>query len=296
LHAFVFPAASGEFSIPRPNIGNMNPPDRAAPEKVHRFLDEAGDTTFFGKGRVPILGHEGVSLSFGLGMVKFAAPVAEVRKEVVNLCRAVEVDAYVNRIPSVARRVQSGGFYFHAKDDSPEVRERLFKWLHRTDCSLEMVVGRKIPALFARKHNGNESEFYADLLSHLLKSKLKLGQRQVINIAERGKSTRNHVLELAMQKARDRFGKKQDATEICSEVVFNVQTPRTEPLLCVPDYLAWTVQRVFERGETRHYDFVRERISVVVDLYDSEKYEDSRNYYTPKRPLTAENKIGPPVS
>jgi len=36
------------------------------------------------------------------------------------------------------------------------------------------VVGRKIPALFARKHNGKDFEFYADLLSHLLKNKFKL--------------------------------------------------------------------------------------------------------------------------
>jgi hypothetical protein len=265
-------------------------------EKHHRFLDEAGDTTFFGKGRVPIIGHEGVSLSFGLGMVKFVAPVAEMRQQVQELCRTVEIDEYLNRIPSVVKRVQSGGFFFHAKDDSPEVRERLFKWIRETDCSLEMVVGRKIPALFAKKHNGNESEFYADLLSHLLKNKLQLGQRLVINIAERGKTTRNHVLELAKAKARERFAKKRSPAEISSEVVFNVQSPRTEPLLCVPDYLAWTVQRVFERGETRHYDFVRERISLVLDLYDTDKYEGSRNYYTPQRPLTAENKIGLPVS
>jgi hypothetical protein len=88
----------------------------AAPplEKVHRFLDEAGDTTFFGKGRVPMLGREGVSLSFGLGMVKFAAPVAEMRAQVANLCRSVEADDYVNRIPSVVKRVQSGGFYFRS--------------------------------------------------------------------------------------------------------------------------------------------------------------------------------------
>jgi hypothetical protein len=265
-------------------------------EKTHRFLDEAGDTTFFGKGHVPILGQEGVSLCFGLGMVKFAAPVVEVRAQVENLSRAVETDEYVNRIPSVAKRVQSGGFFFHAKDDAPEVRERLFKWIRETDCSLEMVVGRKIPALFTRKHNTKDSEFYADLLSHLLKTKLKLGQRLVINLAERGRTTRNHVLELAMTKARERFAKRQDASAISSEVVFNVQNPRTEPLLCVPEYLAWTVQRVFERGDTRHYDFVREQISLVVDLYDADKYEGSRNYYTPKRPLTAENKLGLPVS
>jgi hypothetical protein len=265
-------------------------------EKVHRFLDEAGDTTFFGKGRVPMLGQAGVSLSFGLGMVNFTAPVADMRKQVVNLCRSVEADDYLNRIPSVIKRIQSGGFFFHAKDDAPEVRERLFKWIRETGCSLEMVVGRKIPGLFARKHNGNESEFYADLLSHLLRNKLRLGQRLVINLAARGKSTRNHVLELALQKARERFAKQEPGEHISSEVVFNVLTPRSEPLLSVADYLAWTVQRVFERGETRHYDFVRERISLVVDLYGPVAHGESGNQYTPNRPLTPEKKLGLPVS
>ncbi|MEI8313387.1 MAG: DUF3800 domain-containing protein [Verrucomicrobiota bacterium] len=272
-------------------------PDTPPPrEKIHRFLDEAGDTAFFGKGRIPILGQPGVSRSFGLGMVEFASPVSEVRSQVHQLCRAVEADAYLNSIPSVAKRIQAGGFFFHAKDDPPEVRERLFKWIRETDCSLEMVVGRKIPALFARKHNGKDQEFYADLLSHLLKDKLKLGHRLVINIAERGKTTRNHVFELALAKARERFAKNQDAAAISSEVVFNVQNPRTEPLLCVADYLAWTVQRVFERGETRYYDFVRERVAVVADLYDAENHAGSRNFYTPRHPLTPKNKLGPPVS
>ena len=267
-----------------------------SPEKIHRFLDEAGDTTFFGRGRVPILGQEGVSLCFSLGLVHFAAPVAEVRGQVETLCHAVETDDYLNRLPSVVKRVRAGGFFFHAKDDAPEVRERMFKWIRATDCSLEMVVGRKIPALFARDHHGQDLEFYADLLSHLLNNKLKLGQRQVINIAERGKTTRNQVLELAMAKARKRFAENQDAAEISSEVVFNVQNPRTEPLLSVPDYLARAVQRVFERGETRHYDFLRERISLVVDLYAEEQAGRRPNFYTPARPLTAENKLGLPVS
>jgi hypothetical protein len=74
-------------------------------EKVRRFLDEAGDTTFFGKGHVPILGHEGVPLCFGLGLVRFAAPVIEVRQQVATLSRLVENDDYLNRIPSVVKRV-----------------------------------------------------------------------------------------------------------------------------------------------------------------------------------------------
>ena len=47
-------------------------PATASPkaETFQRFLDETGDTTFFGKGRVPILGQEGVSLCFCLGTTR----------------------------------------------------------------------------------------------------------------------------------------------------------------------------------------------------------------------------------
>jgi len=88
--------------------------------------------------------------------------------------------------PSVAKRVQSGGFYFHAKDDPPEVRERLFKWIRETNCSLEMVVGRKIPALSP----GSITAGFGVLRRPPLPSaqeQAQARQRLVINIAERGK-------------------------------------------------------------------------------------------------------------
>jgi len=37
----------------------------------HRFLDEAGDPTFFKKGRILAVGEPGISLAFSLGMVNF---------------------------------------------------------------------------------------------------------------------------------------------------------------------------------------------------------------------------------
>jgi len=154
---------------------------------------------------------------------------------------------------------------------------------------------RKIPALFAKRHHNQEVEFYADLLSHLIKTKLKLGRRLILTVADRGQSTRNANLELALEKARERCLKKWASAEICSTVVFNVQTPRTEPLLCIADYLGWSVQRVFEKGDTRHYDYIREKISIIVDVYDDANYKGGKNYYKPERPLTAKNKISPPL-
>ncbi|HMN91463.1 MAG TPA: hypothetical protein PKD70_07565, partial [Saprospiraceae bacterium] len=51
----------------------------------HRFLDEAGDTTFYGKGKVDIIGQMGVSCCFILGMVKFKEPLESIRQRVIEL-------------------------------------------------------------------------------------------------------------------------------------------------------------------------------------------------------------------
>ena len=132
------------------------------------------------------------------------------------------------------------------------------------------------------------------MLSHLLKNKLQAGGALVLNVAQRGKVTRNIVFEQALEKATARFLKHKDPDRIRTHVSFNVQTPRTEPLLNVVDYLCWAVQRVFEKGEMRYYHFMSDKISLVIDLYDSSRYENSGNYYTSRNPLTPLNKISPP--
>ena len=257
-----------------------NPGAEPAPLPIaHRFVDEVGDTTFYGKGRQIILGQEGVSLVFGMGIVKFGRPLAEIRSEIAALQKQVEADPLLNAIPSVIKRVDKGGFFFHACKDSDDVRTVFLHCLRDLDCEAEIVIARKIHSLF---------------LSHLIKNRLKQPRRLVLNIAERGSSTRARVLDHALASASGRAGKRWGADDLKAEVVFNVQTPLCEPLLAVPDYLGWSVQRVFEKGQTRYYDYLRPRIRLVVDLYDSERYAGSKNYYDQRNPLTAQNRIGPP--
>lgn len=263
----------------------------------HRFLDEAGDTAFYGKGFRPIIGLQpGVSLCFILGMVKFRSPLEAIRAEIRRMQNQVAYDPYFQDIISIQKKkAEKGGYYFHATDDVPEIRKLFYEYIKTIDLSFEAVVGRKIPSLFETQHDGNEAEFYADLLSHLLKNKLQAGNDLVLNIAERGKVTRNIVLQQALDRAVARFLKRKSADRIKTRIVFNVQTPRTEPLLNVVDYLCWAVQRVFERGEIRYYNFVSDKISLVIDLYDREHYENSQNYYTTRHPLTPLNKLSPPL-
>ena len=91
----------------------------------------------------------------------------------VSCACPIEADPLLNTIPSVQKRVASGGFYFHACKDTPDVRAVLLRYLRELPCEAEMVVARKIPALFEKQHNGREDEFYADLLAHLLKNRLQ---------------------------------------------------------------------------------------------------------------------------
>lgn len=269
---------------------------KPALETYHRFLDEAGDTTFYGKGKTPIIGvQNGVSFCFMLGMVKFKEPLEPIRQKVVALQKEIEQDDYLSGIPSIQKKKQRGGFFFHATDDVPEVRSTFFKFIKTLDFSFEAVVGRKIYTLFANKHNGSDTEFYADLLSHLLKNKLQLGGELILNIAERSNTTKHKTFQTALEKATQRHLLKKPEKMIETKVVFNVQNHYTEPLLNISDYCCWAVQRVLERGELRYYDFLGEKISLVVDLYDKVNYLGSRNYYKGTNRLTAQNKISPPM-
>lgn len=262
----------------------------------HRFLDETGDTTFYGKGRRLIVGQQGVSLSFGLGMVRIDRPLPEIRRDIQVLHALVEGDPLLNALPSVRKRIEGGGFFFHACMDTDDVRAVFLRYLRNLPCEAEVVVARKLPALFEKQHHAREEEFYADLLSHLIKRRLKLGGTLVLNVAARGSSTRDKVLSEALHLATVRASKRWAEDSLSTRVVFNVQSPRTEPLLIVADYLCWAVQRVFERGDLRHYTYLAEKIRLVVDLYDREKYEGSRNYYDKRNPLTAGNRLGPPLA
>lgn len=256
----------------------------------HRFLDEAGDTTFYKRGKVDIVGTPGVSKVFCLGCVKFKEPLLVVRQRIRGLIQQVETDTYFSEIPSIQKRIADGGFFFHATDDVPEVRKILYDFISTLECSFEVVVARKIPSVFENKHNGRQREFYADLLAHLLKNKLHKEGRLVLNIAQRADSTKHSNLNLALTKAIAR-SQKNTGHFAKTRVVFDVQPYIKEPLLCITDYFCWAVQRVFERGEIRYYNFLKDRISLVLDLYDTVNWQGSGNYYTPKRPLTTANHL-----
>ena len=260
--------------------------------KDHRYLDEAGDLSFLSKGkRELILGKDGVSNCFILGMLKINEDPKVLREKIEALEQSIEESVLYNQIPSVVKRIKKNKYFFHCKDDHPEIRAKFFEFVSSVDCSFQAVVGRKEFFYNKNKNNLVANDLYTEILSHLIKDKFKIDKKLILNIASRGSSTNYKNLQLSLKSAEERFLKTNTKDAIKTNVVFNVQDFINEPILSVVDYYCWAIQRVYERGETRFYDYLFGNISLVFDLWDIKNYKGYKNYYRGKNRLTEENKI-----
>jgi hypothetical protein len=262
------------------------------PQDRHRFIDEAGDMTFYTKKhgqKVASIGNEGVSTCFMMGMAHVKEDLDSARSKIRQFDREIEKSEFFRSFPSVMKSIDHGrhGFYPHAKNDPAELRNEFFKlMLDDINFSIQVVVGRKIPQIFERQHHSGQSEFYADLLSHLLKDKASI-EDLVVDVAERGSSTSNVNLQHALEIAHKRSLKSNHTGELTDGIRFNVQPYDEDPLLALADYGLWAVQRVYERGDEKFYKLMKSKIVLVLDLYDEIRYAGWKNYYRPRNnPLT----------
>ena len=87
------------------------------------FVDESGDTTFYNRKGEWIVGNEnGASKILLMGFIRTTEPEF-LRKKLNELKNEILNDEYLKDIPSMEKTKMA----FHAKDDCPEVRYKVFK-------------------------------------------------------------------------------------------------------------------------------------------------------------------------
>src|SRR6185369_2268910 len=114
---------------------------------------EAGDPVLFdSKGRV-LIGSEGCSRYFAVGLLDVPDPTA-LGAELEKLRTELLGDPYFKDVPSMQTAARKTALYFHAKDDLPEVRREVFKLLQRHGLKFSAVVRDKQAVLdFVRSQN-----------------------------------------------------------------------------------------------------------------------------------------------
>lgn len=252
--------------------------------KLYFFVDESGDPYFYNRKGDFIVKKEGCSKILLLGFIKTEDPQL-LREKLEEVKENIKDDKYLEKIPSFKKSLNE----FHAKDDCPEIRERVFKAIIELPFKAEFVVARKIEKVFANRHKKKPNIFYDDLITKLFENQLHKSEHNIIYFAVRSNRARQAPLEEAINSAILAFESKWKA-KINSNIEIYPQRPIGEPCLQIIDYISWAVQRAFTKQETRYLDFAKDKISLIVDLYDFKNYP--KNYYNRKNPFDI-NKISP---
>ncbi|HMN30957.1 MAG TPA: hypothetical protein PKE45_22570, partial [Caldilineaceae bacterium] len=120
------------------------------------------------------------------------------------------------------------------------------------------------------------------LVTQLFRNCLHRFQHNYVYFAKRGSRNRQQPLEAALDQGMHEF-EQTWKTQVNTSVHVQSQTPMGEPCLSIIDYMNWAVYRAFTRGEMRYYRTVEEKVSLLVDMYDSERYP--QNWYSRKNPF-----------
>lgn len=264
------------------------------PGACHYFVDEAGDGTLFNKRKQVVVGREGCSTHFILGVLEVVEPKA-LHDALEKLRSDLLADPYLAKVPSMHPKQQKTALAFHAKDDCPEVRREVYRLLLRFDLRFFAVVRDKaVIAHKVQEHNKTTPTYryhpnqrYDRCVSRLFKERLHNEASYMIQFSRRGNRTRTQALQHAIQQARNNL-RISWGIEATSPIEIMAAKPTAAGGLQAVDYFLWALQRVYERAEERYWEYLAEKVSLVHDVDDT-RANDYGVYYTRRNPLTANN-------
>ena len=266
---------------------NAKPPEPSTPEVHHIFVDEAGAPTIFdSKGR-SLVGTTGCSQYFILGKLTVDNP-AGVAKALTDLREQMKADPFFATVESFKPERRKTALLFHAKDDLPDVRVKVFDFLrsfgpairfHAVVCD-KLAVQKEEEARRAAdpKHRYNPDHLYDRLTRSLFGKFHQVADRYHLCMAKRGNKDRNAALLQALEHAEMDF-----------ETTFNfsrggiaawtltISNPETTVCLQAVDYFLWALQRLYEPKvhavtgeiirEPRYLNALWDQVAEIHDLH-----------------------------
>ncbi|MHB9035102.1 MAG: DUF3800 domain-containing protein [Armatimonadota bacterium] len=259
---------------------------------IEYCVDEAGDSVLWGRRGKLLVGTEGCSKYFILGMVcvrdaeRLASEAQELRQELLS-------DPYFAGVPSLDPAKGRTAVAFHAKDDPAEIRRDFFKLLMRHDVEFHAVVRTKkevarIVSDFRTLHPNyvfDQNQLYDDLARRLFHDKLHLEDAYSIVFARRWKSDRTKALKHALETARNRHC-NANGFRSSAPIKVHAASPKDRIELQAADYFLWALQRAYEKGEDRYVQMMWPQIHCVWDVDDTSEGKAGVRY-TKEKPLDA---------
>lgn len=256
----------------------MNSPSpKPGPAHVTYYVDEAGDGVLFGpKGRNRLEDPDAPKF-FILGMVCCAADEVVVRS-LEDLRAALQKNPLYATIYSLKPEAQKTARVFHAKDDHPEIRSKVFELITTLNFKffavikdmrkvLEYVQSRNLQAAAYHYH---PNELYDLTVRMLFKHRFNQDDHHRVIFARRGHSDRTEALTWQLEHTRQQYlAQHQTPSSTRLEVV--PAYPWEQPCVQLADYCVWAVQRCYEKHEPRFLNAIWPKVSLIHDVDDPQE-------------------------
>jgi hypothetical protein len=260
-------------------------------------VDEAGDGVLFGpKGR-DRLADPDANRFFMLGMVSCADPEA-VSVKLASLRAELLAHPLYAGIPSMQPAAGKTARAFHAKDDHPEIRAKVFELLTTLDFKFFAVIKdmRKVRDYVLGRNRMSDdyryhpNELYDLTVRMLFKERLHQGDLCRVVFARRGHSDRTAALTEQLEKTRLRF---LTLNQLTSQTALEIVPayPWEESCLQVADYSLWALQRCYEKHEDRFLRALWSKVALVHDVDDPDAGRGYGSYLSRKTTMPDPQKI-----
>jgi hypothetical protein len=233
------------------------------------FIDEAGDPVIFGRRGARLVDSPGCSRYFILGSLN-AANAPRLAAELEGLHASLLKEPYFQGVPSMLRERGRTSRSLHAKDDLPEIRREVLRFLTTQPITLDAVAVDKLALLacFPDVRRQTPGFRYRPTQLHSAVIRPLLAQAAVphgiasITVAKRGKRENfRHFTACLNASLRTLGAHIESAATAPPHLALRPAHEVAE--LQAADYLLWTIQRSLERGEHRFLNTVRSRIRTM---------------------------------
>ena len=252
---------------------------------VTYYIDEAGDPTIWSRRGKLLIGTEGCTNYFMMGLVRITdietmkIDLEKLRLELVN-------NTYFKDVPSLQQSQRKTALYFHAKDDIQEVRYEVFKLLSKHDFEFHAVIrNKRIVAKMIEdfrknqpQYKYNPNSFYDQMVRFLTNDKLHIQKDCKVVFARRGHTDRTKALLDALIYTRDVWCRKNKITHNNSNINVIASSPNENIGLQVVDYMLWALQRCYEKREDRYIQAMWSKVGHIWDSDDTRRSENGEKY------------------
>jgi len=231
-----------------------NTVEQNVPLTRNYFVDEAGDGTLFNRRKQVVVGNEGCSSYFVLGLLDVSAP-KQLNMDIANLRTNLLADSYLQSVPSMQLQSRKTAVAFHAKDDCVEVRREVFRTLMDQDLKFfALVRDKRVIVKKVRAHNSLKADYryhpnqlYDRCVSRLFRDRLHKDSSYAIHFSMRGNKPRTKSLEASLEQARSNFRRKYgDTSSAPIEIIPSM--PAESGGLQAVDYFLWGTATIVRAG------------------------------------------------